>query len=219
MDKLRILTARFANVDRDAIIVEYGIKRKGAPKEAHHKEVMTYDSTNPAVQEVLKKFPVIKLEENYINWGREEGIAKKKIMDAVKLLENDEWETFESLKKAGIDFNVVDSELLEIKGSISLGNILDCNKDILFKVKLEIFDHKMFTHPSTSEPAMKGPSGNEWNLRQKAFNHLKSEIRKAKTLMETLHIFYPFYKAYLENPDFFRKDHWDNYKDKLSGPE
>lgn len=197
MKKLRILTARFAGTDRDSIIVEYGIKYPGDAKERRYKEALTYDSSLPAVQKVLEKFPVIKLEENYILFQRQELDRKTELDNAITMLENDEWDTFQRLKKAGIKFNVVENEISEIEGTLSFKNIMATNKDTLFKIKLEILGQD-FIKDELKKPDRPGQSHETpKSKKRKELKEFKGKIRKSKTLIEVLYHFWPIYKASL----------------------
>ena len=155
--KVRMLTAKFTDGTRDTITVDYGVKFPGDAKERLYREAFTYDSRNPEVKKILDQFPVAKLEENYINFVKSESNRKKEIDDAIKLIDNNEWNTFQNLKKAGVEFNVIDNNLSEVKGIISLNGILECNKDSLFKIKLEMLEQD-FIKDELKKPARPGQS-------------------------------------------------------------
>jgi len=197
MKKLRILTARFSGPDRDSILVEYGVKYPGDAKQRRYKEALIYDSTLPAVQEVLKKFPVAKLEENYILFQRQEWARKKELDDAVKMLENDEWDTFHRLKKAGIEFNIVEDEMAEIKGSLSFKNIMATNKDVLFKIKLEILEQDFIKDELKKSDRPGQFHETPKSKKRKELKEFKNKIRKSQSLIEVLYHFWPFYEASL----------------------
>lgn len=177
----RLVEARFANVDMDMIRACY--KDYTDPKNpVFNIQMYSYDRDAPEstqskeVQEILKEYPVIQLEQNYFDFNK--GEEWKWRMYNTFLERSDEIIEYINL---GITPEVVEAKAINLQTIKEIGN----TPEEFFKLKLEIFELD----------EVKNSKNRQW----------KAKMRKATTTLELLSLLYEVYST-VENESGERLD-------------
>lgn len=171
----RLIDARFADISFTLIRAEFKDYDKPEGDQVTVK-MYTYDPKVKVVKEILKEFPLIKLEENYANFNKiEEHRAR---LFGIFLERHEEISEYIN---SGITPEIVEEKPINLQTIKEIGN----NAEDFFKLKLEIFELE----------EVKNSKNRKW----------KASMRKASTTLELLSLLYEVYST-VENEQGERLD-------------
>jgi hypothetical protein len=171
----RLIDARFADISFTLIRAEFKDYDKPEGDQVTVK-MYTYDPKVKVVKEILKEFPLIKLEENYANFNKiEEHRAR---LFGIFLERHEEITEYIN---SGITPEIVEEKPINLQTIKEIGN----NAEDFFKLKLEIFELE----------EVKNSKNRKW----------KASMRKATTTLELLSLLYEVYST-VENEQGERLD-------------